>query len=153
MTPVKQSDQYEELEVEVVEESWNSYDLEDGSRIKARPILTKIFWPKREHDVWRSFPSVLAQCRSVITVFAPGELKGPTNPNPPAVEKALVMEHFEVKVLNSTEKWNKYELPGERGKIKVKLVMSSVLRIKDAYTDDGSPYYLINSTVVVGPSS
>jgi len=141
----------EELEVGNIKEVWNSYDLADGAKVRARIIITKILWPKGVKSVQDVRSLVGASFQSIVVVFAPQHLKGPKNDTPPPVDEARKMRIEEVEVLRSSEEWNIYELPGNRGKLKAKMIVSSIHKVPGLFNQDGDPYYVVNSTIAVGP--
>lgn len=143
----------EELEAEIVREAWNTYDLEDGSRLRARSILTKVLWPKGFELLPGKEAKIGASINQLIVVFAPKRLKGPRNPEAPTVQEAAKMKQEEVGTVESKEEWSIYRLPGKRVGVKIKMVVSSVFRVVDVFNAEGDPYYLVNSTTVLGPTS
>lgn len=144
---------HEELGVEIVEERWNSYDLADGGHLRTRPILLKVFWPK---GLERIDPETQVNIRisfqQVTVPLIPKELEGkPTLPLPPTSE-ALKMDRENVKILRNEENWNIYELPGGRGRVKVKMAVSDVVKVKGKYDENGCPLYLVGSSIVMIPA-
>ncbi len=155
MSGAYSTDEYEELEVEIIREAWNTYDLEDGTRIKARPVLTKLYWPQGvEVDVGESVDVKLgAKITNLVVVFdAPERLRGPPDPNPPAIQKAMKLPREEVPIVDSNEEWNIYGI-GEGRAVKLKMVVTSIFRVAETYNEDGEPYYFVNSSPVLGPTT
>ena len=70
----------------------------------------------------------------------------------PAVspEELLTLDKMEVPYTPYLEDWNVYRLP-DGSKLKIKLVVSSVFRIKGRYDELGYPTYVVNSTNAVSP--
>ncbi len=147
-------DEFEGLDVEIVHEVWNTYDLEDGARMKARAILTKVLWPKGLKSIQGGEPVELgAAIQNIIVIFAPTRLRGSPTPNQPSVEAARKMKQEEIGVVDSKEEWNLYRLPDNKGGLKMKMVVSSIFRVVGVFNADGDPYYIVNSSAVVGPAS
>jgi hypothetical protein len=146
-------EEHDELGVEIVDEKWNTYILADHAQLKTRPILLKIFWPKNLQKVGPDTKvNLRVSYQQIIVPLISKELEGkPTLPLPPTPE-ALNMERENVKISRSEEDWNIYELPGGRGRVKVKMVVSDVVKIKGKYDENGCPLYLVNSSVVITPA-
>lgn len=145
--------EYEEVEVEAIKEGWNTYDLEDGTRLRARSVLTKVRWPKGTEAVPGSAVPIGASFNQIIIVFPQPKSRGPPNPRPPAPDEAASMKKEEVGIVDANEVWNVYRLPGKRGGLKTKMVVTSIFRVADTFDQEGNPYYLVNSTMVVGPTT
>ncbi len=145
--------EFEELEPRIVKEVWNSYQLEDGTRIQARTILMKVFWPKGTEVKPGVEVQIAGSFNNMVVVFAPPKLKGKPNPSPPSPPELRGHKMEEMGVVDSKEEWNLYKLPGDLPGIKVKMVVSSIYRVVGVFDQQGDPYYIVNSTQVVGPSS
>lgn len=143
----------EELEPEVVKESWNVYQLDDGVRLLTRPILTKILWPKGREPIPGEVMQIEGRFANLVVIFAPEKLRGPPNPQPPSTGDFQKLKQEEVAIVDSKEEWNLYRLSGKKGGIKVKMIVSTVYRVVGVFDQMGDPYYLVNSTNVVGPTS
>ncbi len=145
--------EYEELEVEIIKESWNTYDLEDGSRLRTRSILTKVQWPKGVEPKVGVAVQLGASFSQLVVVFAPSRLRGARNPNPITPGTVASVKSEEVVIVDSKEDWNIYRLPGNRGGIKTRMVITSVFRMVDQFDQEGNPLYVVNSTVAAGPTT
>ncbi len=155
---------YVEFEVDIIREAWNTYDLEDGTRIRARSVLAKVFWLKGVQPK-EGEPTQIqlgGDIKNLVSVFAPPRLRREPNPNPPSVEAALKMKQEEVRIVDSKEEWSVYRFvraPFEPKAtlppfgLKVKMVATSVRRVLDMYDKHGDPYYLLDSTTVVSPTT
>ena len=142
----------EDLAVEIVEEAWNDYRLEDGSRIRARSIPVIIAWPKKEILGPGETFEVGTRLVQAIGVIAPSSLRGAPNPSPPSIAEAQRMPLKVVEILKAEEPWNTYKLSGHKGTMKVRMTVTSVFRVIDLFDANGDPYYIINSTVSIGRS-
>ena len=144
--------EFEEVEAMVIQEGWSSYELEDRSIIKARSIMTKLRWPKGQTGRPLAGQQIVYAYQNIVVVLSPSELRGAPNPKQPNVEEARLLPQEEARVVRSNEEWNIYELPLEGNKrFKMKTVATSIRRVKDLYADDGNPYYIVESTLVVVP--
>lgn len=144
---------FEELEVQIVREAWNTYDLEDGTRIKARGVLTKVLWPKGVEPQKGEAIELGASINNIVVVFAPESLRGPPNPKPPTVRGAAKLKTEEIEVVDSKEEWSVYRIEKGSSGLKLRMVLTQVLRVVDVYDKEGAPYYIVNSSFVLGPTS
>jgi hypothetical protein len=140
-----------ELEFKVIKEDWFIYKLKDGSILKIKPVLVRVFETDQVDPEGKKIPVFMGQ--NIVTVRSPENLKGtPTLPLPPPTD-ALKLDKEEVEIEEPIydPQWNFYEL--ENGeKIKTKIVITHVYRIKGKYTETGDPYYVVQSTTVSGSS-
>ena len=147
---------FQEVDFVPEKEVWNVYELGDRSTLKIRAILVKLLKPR----VQRKIPvpgrpelegqEFRAKFQNILAVTkAESSLMGkPTSPLP--LSELEKMERLEVSYTPFQEDWNIYVLP-EGSRIKVKLVVSSVFRIKGQYDELGYPMYLVNSTNAITP--
>jgi len=154
--------QYEEVDFEVEKEVWNIYELEDGRHrvtLKMRTILTKLLKPRiikpetpppgvppgaRKEEFQMSFQNI------VIVSSCPPELMGdPSPPIHPSEFQKLPQE--EIKFIPFSEDWNVYRIPDSGLKLRVKLVVSSINKIKERYDQFGYPIYQVQSTNAIVP--
>jgi hypothetical protein len=142
----------EDLVLEIVEEQWNEYVLEDGSRIRARSIPGIVAWPKKDTLGPGETLEVGARFIQVIIVIAPRSAKGAPNPRPPSIAEAQKIPLQEVRVVKATEPWNTYRFSGREGTLSVRTTVRSIFRVVDVFDANGDPYYVVNSTVAIGPS-
>jgi len=138
-----------ELEFKILKEDWFVYKLVDGTILKIKPVLIKVLETDQINpDTGKKIYEF--EGTNIVFVKSPENLKGvPTLPLPPPPE-ALKLEKEEVDIEETIqEPWNLYEL--ENGeKIKQKLIVASIYRIKNKYSRDGNPYYVVQSQMVVG---
>jgi len=150
---------FTEVDFEPEKEVWNVYELGDRSILRVRTILVKLLRPvksapEREitiaerpevepQEFQARFQNVLAVVKAV-----PALMGKPTPPVPPS--ELATMEKTEVSYTPYQEDWNVYRLP-DSNKVKIKLVVSSIFRIKGRYDELGYPVYLVNSTNAVAP--
>jgi hypothetical protein len=159
---------FEEVEFEVEKEVWNIYELEDGNErvtLKMRCILTKIIKPRimqnempliglppetqppkrvQQQDLNMSFQNLL------VVSNCPPNLMG--TPSPPMLPNELQqLPTEEIQFTPFYEDWNVYTLQPSGQKIKIKLVVSSVVKVPGQFEQFGYPLYLVQSTNAVAP--
>jgi hypothetical protein len=161
---------YEEVDFEIEKEVWNVYELEDGKHrvtLRMRTILTKLLKPRlveperqplfgipkgmsrvpqnvRKEEYQMSFQNI------VVVASCPPELMGiPSPPIPPNELNQLPTEEVTFNAFN--EEWNIYKIPESGLKLKIKLVVSSINKPKDAFDQFGYPLYIIQSTSAIVP--
>jgi len=142
----------EEKEFDIIREVWSSYDLEDGTILRCRTILTKVMGPK---TIPKEGPVALRFAfHQINTVTARPENRGPPNPNPLPIQQLMELHKEEVEVVTEREAWNVYRLRGvnEPKGLKTKSVVASVFRVPGQYDQEGNPQYIINSTTLVVPA-
>lgn len=161
---------YEEVDFEVEKEVWNVYELEDGKHrvtLRMRTILTKLLKPRfiepetpplvgipknmsgvpqnvRKDEYQMSFQNI------VVVANCPSELMGTPSPPIPLNElNQLPAEEVNFNAFN--EEWNIYEIPESGLKLKIKLVVSSINKPRDAFDQLGYPMYMVQSTNAIVP--
>ena len=138
------------LEFNVIKETWNEYELKDGTKIRGRLFLTRISENKNapkpknlkpgQHAVDYAF-----QIQKHFEVFAPNELiDKPTLPLPPINSITDDMKQ-EVDPLTYSEPWNVYEIIKNGTIIKMKLVVSEFHEVKNEFDALGQPYYIMKN--------
>lgn len=143
--PLPLPSDYEEMEFKIEEEDWNVYELEDGVIVKGRILLAKIMRDpnnpaKMSFDI--SPPK--------WSVFAPTPLRGK-----PSVElikdltKQKTADKYKVHVDRSHEPWNVYRILRTAQEVKIKLTVDEVLRFKDAYDQNGTPFYNVPNGIAI----
>jgi len=151
--------QFEEVDFEPEKEVWNVYELGDRSILKIRTVLVKLLRPIRptpqKEIIVPGRPKMETlefqakfQNMMVVVKAVPTLMGKPTPPLPPS--ELAKMEKTEVSYTPYQEEWNIYRLP-DSNKIKIKLVVSSIFRVKGQYDELGYPMYLVNSTNAVAP--
>lgn len=148
-----------EVDFSIEKEDWNVYELDDGTIIKMRTILTKVV---RNPEI-KPTPGVPPGSKGagfdttfqnvvVVHKTIPQNMGTPT-PRPININEAEFMDigfneynpsHFNIYRLETSD------LPSPF-KIKVKLVLSNVSKYIDLYDQFGYPIYNVNSTNAVVP--
>lgn len=154
--------EYEEVDFEVEKEVWNVYELEDGRHrvtLKMRTILTKLLKPRimkpetpppgvplraRKEEFQMSFQNI------VVVSSCPPELMGEPSPPIPSAE-LLQLPTEEINFIPFHEDWSVYRLPDSGLKLRVKLVVSSISKVKGRYDQFGYPIYQVQSTNAIVP--
>lgn len=129
-------DEFEELDFILEEENWNEYELDDNSRIKARTILRKIYTDPNSPDT-RLFDFN----PTIVTVYSPLANRGERNKEPQPHEYNT-LANFEVRILRSDEKWNRYRILRTGQEVRTKLSATEIRRVNNRFTNDGLPFYL-----------
>ena len=138
---------WEDLEFDIVKETWNTYYLEDGVRIRGRTILKKLMRRRRGSKY-----EFTADFQNIFTTIAPTHLRGrPGNPLTREEMMNAAKIGRPVRVVDSREDWNVYLVPDMNMRLKVKLTVVEVYRIPGRYDKYGEPIYAIRSTNVIVP--
>jgi len=148
-----------EVEFTIEKEDWNIIELDDGTIIKMRTILTKIIRDPHAKPPPNVPPGVKGagftttfHNIAVVHKANPGNMGKPT---PLPVQKQDA-ESVEVGFTEYSSPFNVYvlkidDLP-KPFKLKVKLVVSNVIKYVDLYDQFGYPMYNVNSTNAVVPT-
>ena len=138
-----------ELDFKVIREEWLTIKLSDGSIIKLKPVLVKVF-ETDEKDPLTGEPILTFEGHNVITVKSPE--KGPPSAKLPDPSESLKMPKEEVEISEIIDPgWNLYELENGR-KVKTKTIITNVYKIKGLFDQHGNPYYVVRSQMVVSAS-
>lgn len=144
-----------EVEFEPVEEHWNSYMLEDYTKVKARVILLKLLAAKLPLFT-TSQPSAQLQVKTnyIFVVSARPESKGP--PGPPLTQEEIGSiprgQGQIVKIKESNEQWNVYRIIDTGETLMMKLVVGpDVYRVPGRFDPDGEPIYVFQHTTTFMP--
>jgi hypothetical protein len=139
------TDQFQEIDFEILREPWNKYELDDGSYIKARYILMK--YRKTEPDA-QGKSKYQAEFQTLTVVYnVPKDLKG--TPNVEQFSPERIQQNIEKEVGYKTieEEWNEY-IADDGTKIRVKNTVTRVSRTKlnDAR---GNPIYWVEHSQMI----
>ena len=141
----------EELDFKVIKEQWLTIKLKDGSTIKFRAILMRIFETDATNPTTGE-PVYFYEGHNVVVVKSPEDLQGTPSERLPDPSEALKMPKEEVEVIETIDpSWNLYELDGGK-RIKSKPVITNVHKIKGVFDQYRHPYYVVLSQMVVGSS-
>lgn len=134
---------FEQLDFMVEEEHWNEYELSDGSRIKGRVILQTV-----RRDPNNSTRLEFMTAPPIFVPYAPPENRGERN-NAPREEEYENLPKYEVRIIRNDERWNRYGVSGRDQIFMIRLTVSMIHRVRDRFTDDGLPFYLISYEPIV----
>jgi hypothetical protein len=132
-----------EIDFTVEKEDWNIYELDDGTILKIRPVLLRLLKTEAPPGFGKgkSF-GVMAQNLVVVTATPDKKGRPSMGPNPPEVmDKAP-----KINVAFNEKKWiwNTYLLP-DNIRLKIRLVVTSVLRAEGLFDQFGNPVYRVSS--------
>ena len=136
-----------EFDFDVLREPWNKYELEDGSYIKSKYVLTKFI--KTEPDA-QGKAKFGVEGQSLTVVYnAPLSLKGTPSSAKRSSEDIKSSIERELNYKTIQEEWNEYIIEdGTKIRIKDTIARVSRTKLKDAR---GDPiYYVEHSTLVQG---
>ncbi len=145
----------EVLKLDILREFWNDYELEDGTLLRGRLILTKAMRPKHG-----PIGPIGFGMQAFFDVTAPPDRRGDRGQLPPQDQwEGLPKEPVEI--VHADEPWNVYRIVQLDALIQVKLVVSSVFHVKGIYDGEGMPFYIVThgpllmggpkGAVLVGP--
>jgi len=153
MKTVTTPDELDDLEFKITKEDWNVYEFKDGTKLKGRIFLSRVAEhknPKPPSDLKSNevFGQYALSVQTNFQVFAPPHKKGkPTLPLP-STEQITDQQKEETEILSSNEPWNTYEIIKNGTIIRIKLVVSEVHRVKDAFDQLCEPYFVVKSAPV-----
>ncbi|MEM0350437.1 MAG: hypothetical protein QXR27_05230 [Archaeoglobaceae archaeon] len=137
-----------ELDFRARKEDWMNVFLEDGTVIRFKSILTRVF-DTGQKDVFGE-PIYRIDSQNIVVARAPDELKGqPSEFIPPIHEIVKKKKPTIVRVKAIVgDDWNEYEL--EDGSIiKTRTIITKVLRLDGYFDSYGNPVYIVQSQMVV----
>lgn len=139
-----------DVEFTVQKEQWGSVEVEEDVVVRVRSVLTKL--QKLPPEAGQP-PGFATNAQVMMAVDAPFKLrKQPTLP-PPTQEQVASAERVEVTWRALDEPWNEYIFDDSGPKLlKMKLVVSGVMRLQDLYDQWGAPFYQLSHTTVVAPA-
>lgn len=140
--------QLKEIDFKALKEDWMHIHLEDGTIIRFKSVLTRVFDTGQRDPVGE--PIYRIDSQNVVVARAPEELKGiPSEFVPPIHEIAKIRKPSVVKIRAIVgEDWNEYELE-DGSRIKTKTIVTKVLRLDGFFDAYGNPIYIIQSQMVV----
>lgn len=131
------------LQFETIDEPWNTYNLEDGSILRIRIILSGLL--KEDGDVF------YLRTTNVFNVVPNVKYVGVPSPPLKSNEKLdNYIEADDLKILEKTDKWNEYNVPSENITLSVRGELVSVSRTS-RHDDRGIPIYSTNVQLLVKP--
>lgn len=134
----------EELDFEIIKENWNTYKLNDESKLKARIILTRIFNAKRPQEFGFEFST------PIFVISCPQEKRGERNKEPKQADyDKIPKDEVQIKDESAYEKWNEYKIPKLDKILKIKYSISAIRRLRDRYDNNGYPFYIVTGAPAI----
>lgn len=137
-----------ELDFRARKEEWLNVFLEDGTVIRFKSVLTRIF-DTGQRDVLGE-PIYRIDSQNVVVARSPEELRGqPSEFVPPIQEIVKRRKPTVVKIKAIVgDDWNEYELE-DGSVIRTKTVITKVLRLDGYFDPYGNPIYVVLSQMIV----
>jgi hypothetical protein len=129
---------YEYVDFEIANEGWNLYEIEDGTRLRARVVLKTVI---KFGDGRYLFG--VEQITGIA--FLPEKLRGPPSTqkySPEELSKNIEIEDLEFKTLK--ENWNVYRL-SDGLTVSIKCEVTQINRTR-LFNELGEPIYTVNMT-------
>jgi hypothetical protein len=129
---------YEYVDFEIANEGWNLYEVEDGTRLRARVVLKTVI----KFEDGRYLFGV-EQITGIA--FLPEKLRGPPSTqkySPEELSKNIEIEDLEFKTLK--ENWNVYRL-SDGLTVSIKCAVTQINRTR-LFNELGEPIYTVNIT-------
>lgn len=136
-----------EIEFEIVKENWNHYVFTDGSKLRARILLTRVFQDKNDSNLY-----LFEFSPPILVVSCPDNMKGEKNNEPkPQEYEGIPTVQVEIQG-NPEEYWNDYSLKDSAQAIKIKYTIAGIKKAKNRFDQNGCPFYFITGTPAVSLS-
>jgi hypothetical protein len=134
-----------ELDYEVIREPWNRYELDGGTHLKLRYILTKL---TKKIEVGAPNPGYNVKGQNLTEIYrVPLDEKGPPadrDYTPQELEESVVDDDVKFSTLN--EDWNEY-FAEDGTRIRLKIMPVSIKK-SNKCNREGDPIYNIQITLV-----
>jgi hypothetical protein len=134
----------QELDYEIIREPWNRYELDSGSHLKIRYVLTNL---TKKMDVSGQKPGYNIKGQNIFELIRiPLDEKGPPSErdySPQELEENVVDDDVKFSTLN--EEWNEY-FAEDGTRIKLKIMPVNIKKSK-LCNREGNPIYNIQLTV------
>ena len=125
------------LDFDVVREPWNKYELQDGSILKIKVVLTKVIKRVVGQDLTYDF-----ETQNIIVTLVLDDLKGQPDTKSYSLQElqtAIVKDYIRYNTIS--EEWNEY-VTDDGTRIRIKATLTSVARTSK-YNKNGEPIYLV----------
>ncbi|MEM3526431.1 MAG: hypothetical protein QXV37_03365 [Candidatus Jordarchaeaceae archaeon] len=135
-----------DLDFDVLREPWNLYQLEDGTILRVKYVLTRVV---RQRDNMDRIGYAFKGQNVVSLSHFPKELKGPPSPSPrmytpEELQSAIVNDNVRYSTLE--EEWNEY-VTEDGANIRVKITVVKVSRTNKT-DNEGEPIYLVATSLL-----
>jgi hypothetical protein len=132
-----------EIDFAVEKEDWNIYELDDGTILKIRPVLLRLLKTEAPPGFGKGKGfGVMAQNLLVVTATPDKKGQPSTGPHPPEVMDKAPKTNVGFK--ENKWVWNSYLLP-DNTRLKIRLVVTSVVRAEGLFDVFGNPIYRVSS--------
>jgi hypothetical protein len=131
-----------EVDFEVVEEPWVRYRLKDGTIIRLRLPVLKMFESVRKGPM--GYPNFRMRSHAVVSATVPEDLKGDPSPNQEIRPEDIVEESKIIQRLE--DKWQKYGTE-DGWMVKVRPVVRKIFR-SNKFNDDRESIYSVDWEVL-----
>lgn len=150
MSAPRLPEEFDDLEFRVVEEHWNDYEMSDGFRMIARPVLIKVMRPRSPRPQPPQPQRQLGiATQDLFIVTAAGGPRGPPSPlRPEEISGQVPVDRVPLRIERSNERWNIYEVPGTGDLIRIRLMVTDVFRVPNRFDRFGYPALIIISALV-----
>jgi hypothetical protein len=143
----------EVLHFDIISENWNEYELEDGTNLRSRLVLTRVMRPKQGYKPGEFGLSL----KHVFNIVASPEKRG--KPGPPLTPDEIVVKPDDIssgvkipaKVISSSEQWDVYRVHETGDMFRIKMFVTEVYRVRDRFDQFGEPQYVVAWGQVVAP--
>jgi hypothetical protein len=142
---------YRSYDFHVIQEDWNEYELQDGTRVKGKLVVTKIL--RRQTTPLNQFE--ITGVPVFVVTTDPSRRRVPT---PLTSEEVQVLNtpgpndiKVPVETATSAERWNQYRITQTDEVLRVKLILIDMFRVRDRYDEMGEPMYWFTSGQIVAP--
>lgn len=134
----------EVVDFQVLKEDWSTYKLSDGTKMKAKIMVTKVVRTD-QYDPVTSEPIYVFSSTNHFTTICPKELKGEptTNQLTPEIIQQSITEALDFESADREEKWNLYNL-SDGSVLRVKLELTKISKTS-LFEATGDPIYFVNS--------
>lgn len=135
------------IDFETERESWNRYELIENAQLKAKVVLMKAI--ERKDPKNPKIIQIGIESKNIVTILPMKSFKllGERTSRIYSAREISSAQRIDVSFDQVSEDWNIYRLEDGR-KLKVKLVVSDILRLKGLTDTVGIPIYDIGSTVL-----
>jgi len=125
-----------EVDFDVVSENWTRYKLSDGTILRVKVILPKIYM-RSMSDI--GFPNFEGGGSNLLSAIVPAELKGASSQEKLTPEDIKAGEELGFSRLLE-ETWQEYKILGQPWIVMIRPVVVKVIRTKK-YNEFGEPVY------------
>ena len=129
---------YEYVKFDVLDEDWNEYEIEDGTKLRIKFVMIKILRKKTPMGFDFRFNS-----NNIIDTYSPKINEPSEKPYSPQ-ELIDSIINPDIKFRQIKEVWNKYLIKSDKYEIMVKIVVTNIQKTNkfDAF---GDPFYNIQA--------